>query len=258
MLLPAQMDGYAVESVVIDDAYRPAVSYSVRWRRADGACAEVLGSNDGLGGPEYPIVSAEVTLASLPGQPRYRVYKAADDPASSSAENWGPGTVVSDYVEAGDIAVWLLSNDEDGCTPLALEEGAAVLASLRPLFPGMLASGTGGVEDGALDGGALGAFMTADDVIEASPEGTTPEAAVQAFVAGWEATGVDVETLSQSSQEARVLATMTGLADDSVRDERILFVFERDGGRWVLADAGRQVRCHPGRGHADWSAELCL
>ena len=43
--------------------------------------------------------------------------------------------------------------------------------------------------------------------------------------------------------------TATDLGDDSVRDERLRLVYVEDGlGLWELAEAGRQVRCHRGRG----------
>ncbi|OZC02131.1 hypothetical protein [Rubricoccus marinus] len=226
-------------------------SYEILWRRDDGACLYLFGSNDGLGGPEYPIVSAEVTLSALPRSPRYRVYRAADDPGATSAENWGPGTVVSDYVEAGDMSVWLISSAQDGCRPLALEEGASVLASLRPLDPGTLE------EDSA-----FGSFEEADDVLvdflTDVPVSAAPEADVEAFLSGWEASEVFVETLGDTASGTTVLATLLGYADDSVEGERLLLTFVPVSGGWELQSARRQVRCYAGRGHTTWSPEPCL
>ncbi len=52
--------------------------------------------------------------------------------------------------------------------------------------------------------------------------------------------------------------TLYDLRDDSVRDERLLLTYAPIGGSWELVDAGRQVRCQPGRGHAGWSTAACL
>lgn len=260
-LVPRAMEGYTLEAVEIDEAYRPAVSYTLRWRRADGACVEVLGTNDGIGGPDYPIVSAEVAMTHLPGAPRARVYQAAADPQATSAQNWGPETVVSDFVTVGEepewMAVWLLSSDANGCRPIGLEAAASVLASLRPLAPDARLA-----MDGVMDGGALGAFADADDALvdlqTDLPLITDPEADVAQALAGWEAQSVRTETVRQSDAAVHVLATLTGLMGDSVRDERLLLVFIPDLGGWQLLSVGRQVRCHAGRGHQDWSADLCL
>lgn len=259
------MPGWTVDRFEADDAIPGVVGYAVRWRRGDGSCVEVFGSNDGLGGPEYPIVSAEVTLAELPGAPRYRVYKAADDPASASAENWGPGGVISDFVEVGDegsfMAVWLSSAGDDGCRPVSLQDGAAILASLRPLDPAHLGESESTFGD-EVDMGAFGRFGLADDVFESFitdvPTTSAPEAAVRDWVEDLEAEEILVETAGEAEDRTFVLALLDGLYDDSIRGERLLFVFSREGGGWGLTWAGRQVRCHTGRGHQDWTPEPCL
>lgn len=66
---------------------------------------------------------------------------------------------------------------------------------------------------------------------EASPEGTGPEA---------------------------VVATLDGLADDSVRAERWTLRFEPDGDRYRLTSARRELQCQPERGHQDFAPEPCL
>ncbi|MEM1054236.1 MAG: hypothetical protein AAGI52_01820 [Bacteroidota bacterium] len=254
VLLPRAMDAWTVDRATTDTEYRPAVGYEVRWRRADGACVTVRGANDGLGGPGYPEASTEVALAELPGMPTVALYRASMEPTSDEAQNWGPGTVISDYVEVGEgdamMFVTLHSNDEDGCRPLALDTAAPILAGLRPLEP---LPPTGD----PLHDPTLGRFALDDGVTGDAPPDMEPEQAVRAYFEGSE-TPVEVETVSESDTEVRVLATMRGLADDSVRDLRYLIVFrERDGAMRFYA-AGTQVRCYEGRGHSDWSAERCL
>jgi hypothetical protein len=55
-----------------------------------------------------------------------------------------------------------------------------------------------------------------------------------------------------------VTVTLDGLLDDSVRAERWLLVFEPENGTYNLTSAVRTLRCQPGRGHDDFSAEPCL
>jgi hypothetical protein len=66
-----------------------------------------------------------------------------------------------------------------------------------------------------------------------------------------------VELLSKTADQQVVLFTQVGLPDDSVRARRHRLEFERQGSRWQLAWAGRQVQCWPGRGHEDWGPAPC-
>lgn len=249
VLLPRMGPEWTVEIAESDTEY--GASYEIRWRRGDGACVVLFGASDGLGGPDYPPVSTTVRLAGLPGAPEARLYKAPDDPATPSAQNWGPGTVVSDYVEAGEMWVWLTSNDEARCRPLALEEAAPLFASLRPL-----------PQDGQ-EVSAFGTFEDADDVLvdflTDFPTAAAPAADVQTFLGGWEASEILVEDLGTTASGATVLASLLGYADDSVEGERLMFTFvPASGGGWELQTVGRQVRCWAGRGHTTWSPEPCL
>ena len=58
----------------------------------------------------------------------------------------------------------------------------------------------------------------------------------------------------------RATATITfeGLYDDSVRGERHVVTLEREEGRWHVLDDDVTYCCQNGRGHQDFSAELCL
>ena len=55
-----------------------------------------------------------------------------------------------------------------------------------------------------------------------------------------------------------VTVTLDGLLDDSVRAERWLLLFEPEGEAYALGSAVRTLRCQPGRGHEDFSAEPCV
>jgi len=55
-----------------------------------------------------------------------------------------------------------------------------------------------------------------------------------------------------------VTVSLDGLGDDSVRGQRVTLVFEPNGSAWQLVSAKSEQRCWPGRGHQDYSPELCL
>lgn len=104
----------------------------------------------------------------------------------------------------------------------------------------------------------LGTFAPAHEIVEGADPIEDAVFAVEEVTAGMDATGRTVEVVAETADRMVILATMTGLMDDSVRDERLLFTFTSGPGGWTAVSAGRQVRCQPGRGHQDWSAALCL
>jgi hypothetical protein len=72
-------------------------------------------------------------------------------------------------------------------------------------------------------------------------------------------TSVEVEEgVEGNSGEASVTVTRDGLADDSIRAVRYVVILERNGdGTWRVRSAKRLQRCHQGRGHQDFSPQLC-
>ncbi len=67
----------------------------------------------------------------------------------------------------------------------------------------------------------------------------------------------EVELIDETDDQALVLLTQTGLADDSVNGTRYRLEFVPEGDQWRLDWAGQQVRCQPGRGSEEWSTDLC-
>ena len=55
-----------------------------------------------------------------------------------------------------------------------------------------------------------------------------------------------------------VTVTFDGLLDDSVRAERWTLVFQPEDEGYRLDSAVRTLRCHPGRGHDDFTPEPCV
>lgn len=249
VLVPEGVDGYRLAFFEVNQA-AAASTYRLSYQRPDGACFEISGATEGLGGPAFPLVSTEVRLRDVPGQPVVRVYEAADDPLATSAQVWGVSTIVSDYVAVDGMNVLFLSDTVDGCRPVSLQEGTEIVAGLQMLTPSGAAT--------AAPSGPDSEFAPADDVLDRYNAGSTPEVAAQSIADRYEADRVDVDVLSEADGEAVVLVTATGLADDSVRDERLRLVYRDNGvGTWELVEAGRQVRCQSGRGPQDWSAGLC-
>ena len=70
-------------------------------------------------------------------------------------------------------------------------------------------------------------------------------------------------TVDYNYPKAIVIVTHIGLADDSVRDIRYRAEFVATSNTvpsdqvWSLVWAGSQFKCRIGRGHQDWSSELC-
>jgi hypothetical protein len=54
------------------------------------------------------------------------------------------------------------------------------------------------------------------------------------------------------------IVTVNGLGDDSAAARRTSVVLAPDGDRWRLVRAQWTHRCQEGRGHEDWSIELCI
>ncbi|MGG6238761.1 hypothetical protein ACQ4N7_08985 [Nodosilinea sp. AN01ver1] len=67
----------------------------------------------------------------------------------------------------------------------------------------------------------------------------------------------EAELIEQTDDQALVVLTQTGLADDSVNGMRYRLEFVPEGDQWQLDWAGRQVRCQQGRGSQEWTTELC-
>ena len=220
-------------------------SYVLGYRQPGGACFEVSGAPR-LALPSLPLVSTEAEVRDLGRS--VRVYEAARDPGATSAQVWGAGTVVSEPVALDGAEALFLSDTAGACRPVSLAEGVGLVAGLRRLASGPAAPG------------ALGAFAPADDLLADYNAASSPQVAADVLARRYdgEADRVTVEVLSQTTYEAAALVTALGLRDDSIRDERLRLVYAPYGGTWELVGAGRQVRCQPGRGHADWSADACL
>jgi WD40 repeat protein len=67
-----------------------------------------------------------------------------------------------------------------------------------------------------------------------------------------------VEVLYPENNQAIVTITQTHLADDSVFGIKYRVEFTAISSQpWQVIWAGKQYRCYPGRGHQEWSSQLC-
>lgn len=73
--------------------------------------------------------------------------------------------------------------------------------------------------------------------------------------------GIKSETLEVIYPSAgNAIATLItdGLADDSVRAEKYRLKMQLVNNQWQITWAGTQVKCRSGRGHQEWSEQLCI
>jgi hypothetical protein len=61
----------------------------------------------------------------------------------------------------------------------------------------------------------------------------------------------------QNRNYALVSLTHNGLADDSLSGIRYKIEVKKQGNNWQIVWVGRQVKCHAGRGHKNWSSVRC-
>jgi hypothetical protein len=233
--LPA---GWRVDGVDAQAGEYP--EYTIRYAGPDGACFAVTAGTEGLG-DRFVIAPPEQRDVDVPGLATYGPvpfgWSEADD-----AGDWGPMRAGTEWFGTDGVAYAVDSPAGDGCERAAIADLTAVIGSMRMLD--------------ARDDGPTGVWALADVPGTAAP---SPEAAAR-NVAGPDEEGgrTTAEVLNARERHAVVIVTRTGLADDSVRDERLRVTTVREGRSWTVAFVVRQVRCHEGRGHADWSAELCV
>jgi hypothetical protein len=70
-------------------------------------------------------------------------------------------------------------------------------------------------------------------------------------------TTIEGRASAEGAGPETVTVTLDGLLDDSVRAERWALNFEPEGENYVLTNATWAQRCQSGRGHQDFSPELC-
>jgi len=69
---------------------------------------------------------------------------------------------------------------------------------------------------------------------------------------------VTVDACSTGDDAAAATVTVSGLRDDSVRDQRHKLTLERKDDRWVITRDLDTLRCQEKRGHQDFSTLPCV
>lgn len=95
---------------------------------------------------------------------------------------------------------------------------------------------------------------------DVSKKGNSPEKLAVTAFGTEEVEGLvkeDVEVDTSNPEQVIVIITQTNLPDDSVKSIRYRIDFKSEDSQWQMEWAGQQFICQPGRGHQDWSKELC-
>ncbi|MEM8830577.1 MAG: hypothetical protein AAGE96_14645 [Cyanobacteria bacterium P01_G01_bin.19] len=102
------------------------------------------------------------------------------------------------------------------------------------------------------------------DLVKPSAIGKDPQAIALAALGLKETTESEQEqvTIDYDQDKSPVVKIIqTNLADDSVAGIRYLVKFvpynDNDANMWQVVWAGQQFKCYKGRGHLDWSKDLC-
>ncbi|MBD1929844.1 hypothetical protein H6F74_26955 [Trichocoleus sp. FACHB-90] len=98
-----------------------------------------------------------------------------------------------------------------------------------------------------------------------SLKGSDPQAIALAAFGNIESEGGSRDVRVEYPQPDRAVVTIaqTGVADDSVGAIKYRVEFAptspsaQKPQEWTIAWVGSQVKCHVGRGHQDWSTEIC-
>jgi len=213
--------------------------YTIRYAEPGGACFAVTAGTEGLG-DRFVIPPPEQRDVDAPALATYGPIPFGWSEAGDETD-WGPMRAGTEWFGTDGVAYAIDSPAGDGCTRAAIDDLVSVVGSMRMLD--------------ARDDGPTGVWAFGD---VPAGSGATPEAAARA-VAGVDEEGgrTTVEVLNARPRHAIVIVTRTGLADDSVRDERLRVTTVRMDDAWTVAGVVRQVRCQPGRGASDWTAGLC-
>ena len=109
-------------------------------------------------------------------------------------------------------------------------------------------------EQGSVDVDAFNSYVTS----VGGDLARSPRAQAEAFPgAAFESAQKSVE-LEERGNQAEATVTVEGLQDDSIHSQRWELDFARTGDVWTVTSARFSQRCHEGRGHQEYSPELCL
>lgn len=136
--VPVLPDGWTLDEVTArtvdggDSTSFP--EYVLRVRTAEETCLEVHAASEGIGDlfVEEPPHERDVRV---PGVPTGGPARLGWGIAGETTEGWEDGRVATEWFEAGDFYLAVLSNDADGCRPGSPEAAETLLGSLRPLDP---------------------------------------------------------------------------------------------------------------------------
>jgi hypothetical protein len=176
--------------------------------------------------------------------------------ATTGRGGWRPGLLALLFALGLILGFAACGDDDEGAG-----DGATVQRECSPEPPDGDWNGRARIDpaSGEVDVRGFNAYLESAE----PPISTSPCDAVHVFaqgVAGDPGSGeVSVEVEPEGSAEATATVLAEGLADDSIEAQRWTLRFEPgEGDRVRVAEARVEYRCRPGRGHRDFSSELCL
>ncbi|MDX1661684.1 MAG: hypothetical protein R3326_07825, partial [Gemmatimonadota bacterium] len=259
-----------------------AVRYRIVYRGPEGSCFEIAGEPaEGFGGPVPPNERRVVIDALPPGEGVRLYWSDGADPSGAFPE----ATVFTDWIPAGDLAHRFASpaSPVGVCPAVDPDVAEEIVASLALVDgpAGVEAAGAGELRDrdvrppkagdpaAAFDDHAWHWMAYNDPTIEASASESPDRVALRLLEelgmgvepgepGGEHPVEVSVEVRQFVDGPAAVRITRAGGGDDSVAAVRYLVLLEELEEGLLEFRVGRAFRCHPGRGHEEWSPELCL
>lgn len=69
--------------------------------------------------------------------------------------------------------------------------------------------------------------------------------------------GFVLEQAEISNEHVRIIVTQEGLLDDSIYGEKRVIEFKFKANRWMIDNIKLGFKCQEGRGHQNYSGELC-
>ncbi len=234
----------AFQADVFEDFGYRYPEYEMSYQRSDGVCFSIRAATEGVG-DVFVLEPPNDQEVEVPGISTYGPVLMGWNNLGVPIDDFSEGDALyTEWFGADGVAVgFVSSSDEEGCLRIDPTEAIEILQQLRYLNP-----------QDDVEGNGTFSFLNMHGLPAMSP---TPEEAVEG-VWGSTETAYTLDIASQRDHHAIVYIIWPDVMDDSVRSERIRVVVQNTPQGWGVLEAGKQIRCHDGRGHAGWGTDSCV